>query len=494
MGGRRPGVLVVSNREPYAHVFAADGAIDWVATTGGVSVALDALMRERGGVWIAHGAGQADKLVVDPHDRIAVPPDDPQYVLRRIWLSKQEELGYYNGFSNEGLWPLCHVAHVRPKFRASDWHSYQNVNSRFAAAVAEELTDLDTPVFIQDYHLALVASELRKRKPGVRTALFWHIPWPHPDQLRTCPWRRELIEGLLANDLLAFQLERDRRNFFRAVREHLPAEVLPRVGLVRLGGCVTQVIAAPIGVDYDRIRRLAADASMPGEMERLRSELHITTPIVGVGVERLDYTKGIPERLDAIDLLLTRRPELTERMTFVQVGVPSRSTIESYAEIEARIDAMVARVNTRHRRKDGGPIRYRKSAFNMQRLTALFRLADFCIVSSLHDGMNLVAKEYVAARRDLQGVLVLSEMTGAAHELTDSVLINPYDTEGFASALERAIEMPLDEQARRMEALTRVVAGRDVFRWASEILEGLQHLAFCGSRGPMSAWSAAAGA
>ncbi len=466
-------LVVVSNREPYQHFAREDGSIGWSPTTGGVAVALDALMRDRGGVWIAHGSCDADHAVVDSDDRILVPPDAPSYALRRLWLTPDEKNHYYEGFANQGLWPLCHEAHVRPLFRAVDWANYQRVNERFASVIEEELPDLSAPVFIQDYHLALVAPRLRAHCPGVKTALFWHIPWPNPDRLRICPWRRELLTGLLGNDLIAFQLERDRRNFIAAARDELGADVTR--GTVRVAGRVTAVQAVPIGVDYDRIQRITSAPSIEADMQRLLGELKIDTPIVGVGVDRLDYTKGIPERLEALDLLLTRRPDLRGRLTFVQIGVPSRSTIDSYVAVEAAIDRKVEEINHRYS-STGRPIRYRKSALKIKRLVALFRLADFCVVSSLHDGMNLVAKEFVAAREDLDGVLVLSELAGAAQELHDAIAINPYDVEGFTDALERAIDMPLDERRRRMRALRRVVAGRDVFSWASDILERLDSL------------------
>ncbi len=466
-------LVVVSNREPYQHTKQPDGSIGWAPTTGGVSVALDALMRDRGGVWVAHGSGDADRDVVDRYDRVLVPPDDPSYALRRIWLKPNDAERYYEGFSNEGLWPLCHEAHVRPVFRAADWKTYRRVNTLFAEVIRDELPDLAAPVFIQDYHLALVARSLRAHCPELKTALFWHIPWPNPDRLRICPWRRAILEGLLANDLLAFQLERDRRNFIAAARDELGADVTRST--VRYADRVTAVQAVPIGVDYDHIQRIAAEASMGDDMSRLLAEFKIETPIIGVGVDRLDYTKGIPERLDALEGLLERRPDLVGRLTFVQIGVPSRSSLDSYVAVEAAIDRRVDAIN---RRFDlaGGPIRYRKSALKLRRLVALFRLADFCIVSSLHDGMNLVAKEFVSARDDLDGVLVLSEMAGAAQELHDAVVINPYDVVGFTDALERAVDMPIDERHHRMRAMRRVVAGRNIFDWASHILEGLEGL------------------
>jgi trehalose 6-phosphate synthase len=468
-------LIVVSNREPYLHERTDGGAVVARRTTGGVAVALDALMRDRGGTWIAHGAGSADRDVVDDHDRVMVPLDRPAYRLRRIWLTDEEERRYYGGFANEGLWPLCHLTNVEPVFRPDDWATYQRVNRRFAEAIHSELTDPLEPVFIQDYHLALVAGYLRQSMPAARSALFWHIPWPHVDRLRTCPWWRTLVEGLLANDFLAFQVERDRRHFVAAARQ-CGAVAVDR-GTFRFAGRLARVAAIPIGVDYDRITAIARDPALGVEMERLRHELRLTTPLVGVGVDRLDYTKGIPERLAALERVLESDPSLQHRMTFVQVGVPSRSKLESYAAIERQIDQKVAAINERFGRNAvNGPIRYRKSALKLRRLVALYKLADFCIVSSLHDGMNLVAKEFVAARDDERGVLVLSQLTGAAQELRDALPINPYAVEGFARAIHRAIEMPIAEQQKRMRALRRIVAGRDIFAWASDILGNLESL------------------
>jgi trehalose 6-phosphate synthase len=443
-----------------------------------VAVALDALMRERGGVWIAHGSGPADALVVDEDDKVRVPPDSLSYDLRRLWLEEPMFSAYYGGFANEGLWPLCHVVDVRPRFRSEDWAAYKEVNQRFAVAVHEELGSSATPVFIQDYHLALVAPALRALRPGARTALFWHIPWPYPDRLRICPWRRELLAGLLANDLLAFQLERDRRNFLMAVEEEeLGAEVELEASRVRLDGHLSTVISVPIGVDYDRIQAMATSDTLVAEQQRLRTLFGLTASIIGIGVDRLDYTKGIPERLAALDEVVTRRPALRGRLTFVQIGVPSRSTLDSYAAIEAEIRQLVDELNARHAVPGGAPlVHYHQAPLPIGSLVALYGLAHFCIVSSLHDGMNLVAKEFIAARDDEDGVLVLSALAGAAQELREALIINPYDVDGFADALMTAIDMPRQERQARMRAMRRVVAGRNVFGWASDILEGLESL------------------
>jgi trehalose-6-phosphate synthase len=470
-------LIVVSNREPYIHEHDADGRITSAPATGGVAVALDALMRERGGVWIAHGGGSADRAVVDASDKVDVPPDAPTYQVRRLWIDDDRFAAYYGGFANEGLWPLCHVVHVRPTFRAEDWAAYRAVNAQFAAAIDQELKTVDTPVFLQDYHLAMVAPELRHRRPSARTALFWHIPWPNPDRLRICPWRRDILEGLLANDLLAFQLERDRRNFVWAVEDELDADVEADGARVRLNGHWSTLVAVPIGVDYDRIQGVSQDGALAAEQQRLIDAFGLEAPILGLGVDRLDYTKGIPERFAALDAILARRPELRGKLTFVQIGVPSRSELESYIAIETEIDSIVADLNRRHGVPGLPlPVYYHKGPLTLASLVALYRLARFCVVSSLHDGMNLVAKEFVAARDDEDGVLVLSALAGAAQELHDALVINPYDVEGFADALSRAIDMPRDERQARMHGMRRVVAGRNVFIWASDILEGLESL------------------
>ncbi len=472
-------LLVVSNREPYLHNYDSDGRIQVKTATGGVAVALDALMRERHGVWIAYADGSADRAVSDAAGKVAVPPDNPSYALRRLWLDTATYDAYYAGFANEGLWPLCHLVDVRPQFRGDDWAAYQEVNARFAEAIDQELgaAHAETPVFIQDYHLALVAARLRERRPLVRTALFWHIPWPYPDRFRICPWRRELLSGLLANDLVAFQVERDRRNFVLAVEDEFGGDVESDDQRIWIDGHVCTVTAVPIGVDYDRIQAVAAAPALEHEQQRLRDAFQLSAPIIGLGVDRLDYTKGIPERLEALDRLFTLRPELAGQLTFVQVGVPSRSTLDSYSAIEAEIDRKVDEVNARHTRPgQPPPIHYHKAALPLQGLVALYRLAQFCVVSSLHDGMNLVAKEFVASRDDEDGVLILSGLAGAAQELSEALIINPYDIDAFSAAMAAAVDMPPHERRARMAAMRRVVAGRDVFRWASDILEGLESL------------------
>jgi trehalose 6-phosphate synthase len=435
-------------------------------------VALDALMRDRGGVWVAHAAGSADRAVVDERGSVEVPPDAPAYRLRRLWISADDEEKYYGGYANTGLWPLCHQAHVRPVFRADDWDAYQRVNQLFAETVAIEAPP-EASVFLNDYHLAMVAKYLRARRPLLRTALFWHIPWPDSDRLRICPQRKDLLEGLLSNDLLAFQLPRDQRNFLTAAADELG--VATSGDIVYFGDRPVRVLAIPIGADFDRITGILADEGLEARMRQLSHDLRLDGRVIGIGVDRLDYTKGIPERMAAIDRALAERPELAGTLAFVQIGVPSREEVPGYAQISQEIDDLVAKVNARHGAgPDDGPIRYLKQSFQLPDLVALYRLARFGIVSSLHDGMNLVAKEFVAARDDLDGVLILSELAGAAQELEEALIINPYDERGFTDAILEAVDMPSWERRRRMQALRRRVAGRDVLVWASDILERLE--------------------
>ena len=361
---------------------------------------------------------------------------------------------------------------MRPQFRAEDWDTYQSVNRKFADIVAVEAPP-GSSVFLNDYHLALVAQTLRERRPQLRTALFWHIPWPDVDRLRICPWRKELLEGLLSNDLVAFQLQRDQRNFLAAAEAELG--VASRGDQAFFGDRQVRVINVPIGADFDRISTILQDSELPARMRTLSQELGLEGKVIGIGVDRLDYTKGIPERMRAIEQVLERMPDIAPMFAFVQIGVPSREEVPAYAEIAAEIDREVQRINTRFGQgPDDGPVKYLKKSFELPDLVALYRLARFCIVSSLHDGMNLVAKEFVAGRDDLDGVLILSEMAGAAAELHEALIINPYDERGFADAVARSLEMPSWERRRRMQALRRRVAGRDVLAWASDILDRLE--------------------
>jgi alpha,alpha-trehalose-phosphate synthase [UDP-forming] len=470
--------IVVANREPYVHRFEG-GKIVCIKPASGMASALDPVMRASGGVWVGASSGDADRQTADEHGHVAVPPDDPSYVLRRIWLSREEEDGFYYGLSNEGLWPLCHVAFVRPVFDPDDWETYRAVNTRFAEAVLEEAGSRPTFVFIQDYHFALLPRILKDANPNLIIAQFWHIPWPNREFIRTFPWKEELLDGMLGNDLLGFHLRYHCQNFLDAVESLMEAKVDPERSEVTRGGKVTVVRPFPIGIDFDGHVALADSPAVDTAIDAWRSRLGLTDDtFVGVGIDRLDYTKGIPERLRGLSRFFEKHPEFVERVRFVQIGVPSRSEIASYEQLASEVDDAVQEINNHWGTKTWQPITYLPRHFGSVDMMALHRLAHFCIVSSLHDGLNLVAKEYVASRTDEDGVLILSQFTGAALELTEALLINPFAQDEIAEAIHRALTLPEAERRKRMQKLRQTVAENNVYRWAGKILHALLKFEF----------------
>jgi trehalose 6-phosphate synthase len=461
-------LLVVSNREPYVHEHHGD-EIRWMRPASGLVTAVEPIMRAIGGTWIAHGSGSADRKVVDPDGRIMVPPDDPRYALRRVWLTEDEERGYYYGFANETLWPLCHVVYVRPTFRSRDWAHYQAVNAHFCRAVAEEAPRKAT-VWVHDYHLALLPAMLKAARPDLTVAHFWHIPWPSSEVFRICPWRKEILEGLLANDVLGFHIRYHCDNFLEAVSRELEVNIDRENSAVTYGGHTTLVRPFPISVDAADIEAGAQSEAVAREMVRLREQYGLVGDKIVVGLDRFDYTKGIPERLMAVDRLLTVSPEWLGRLVFVQAGVPSRSRIPAYRSVWRRIERLVRRINQRHGRNGWAPIVLLPEHLSRTAILALYRIADCLMVSSLHDGMNLVAKEYVAARADGDGTLVLSQFTGAAREFPEAFLVNPYNLDGTAERLGAALTMPEPQRRGRMTRLRERVLEWNIYRWAGEML------------------------
>lgn len=469
--------IVVSNREPFQHRH-VNGHVECVKPAGGVATALDPVMRACGGLWIAHGSGDADRDTVDQFDRLEVPPDNPEYLLRRIWLSKQEEEGYYSGLSNQGLWPLCHVAFTRPVFDPCHWKMYRRVNERFAEAVLEEAGADPTFVFIQDYHFALLPRMLRNASSNLVVAQFWHIPWPNPEVFSAFPWQEEILDGLLGNDLLGFHLPHHCHNFLQAVDCTLEARIDATNSEISRGGQATLVRPFPIGIDFDEHADLAESEPVAHQMCRWRKELPITGKLVGMGIDRLDYTKGIPERLRSVDMLLEQNPQYRGKFVFVQIAVPSRSSLPAYRQLEQEVDYLTAQINRRWGTASWRPIILLKRNYSLPEMIALHRLAHFCVVSSLHDGMNLVAKEFVASRVDEDGVLVLSKFTGAARELKDALLINPFSIEECAEAYRIALQMYPEERSRRMRKMREVVEQNNVYRWAGKFLSELAKIEF----------------
>jgi len=462
-------VIVVSNREPYIHQ--RHGVqIEVQRPASGLVTALEPIMRACRGTWIAHGSGSADREVVDKHDRIAVPPENPAYRIRRVWLTAAEEAGYYYGFANEGLWPLCHIAHVRPTFRSSDWDQYVAVNRKFAKAVASEAKTKAPIVLVQDYHFALLPKMIHEELPDATVIAFWHIPWPNPESFAICPWRDEVLAGMLGSSILGFHTQFHCNNFVDTVDRFLEARVDRESFTVSFGGKPTAVRRYPISIAWppeaEMLQKTVPDCrSEIRQMNNLPPEHKL-----GIGVDRLDYTKGIMERFRAIERLLELKPEWAGSFTFVQIAAPTRSGIEEYQHHEAQVRAMALRINERFGGTGAPPILLKIEHHEAREVYAYFRAADLCFVSSLHDGMNLVAKEFIAARDDECGVLMLSQFTGAARELPEALIVNPYDADQCAAALHLALTMPANEQRDRMRLMRGLVAEFNVFRWAGRML------------------------
>jgi trehalose-6-phosphate synthase len=463
-------VIVVSNREPYIHEATAGGVMIRRPASGLVT-AVEPVMRACSGTWIAHGSGSADRTVVDRHDRVGVPPGRDEYLLRRIWLSAEEERGYYYGFANEGMWPLCHVAHVRPVFRESDWEHYRNVNQRFADAVVEEARSEDPVVLVQDYHFALVPAMIRARLPRATILTFWHIPWPNPESFGICPWRREILEGMLGSTILGFHTRFHCKNFIETVDRFLEARIEHEHSTISFEGDETLVESYPISIEWPSEAQRAAWPPVAECRRRVFERMALPADTcLALGVDRFDYTKGILERLHAVERLLEKRPEWIGRFVFVQVAAPSRSLLEEYQTFQERIARVTARINERFGHSNYRPVHLLVEHHEHDAVTELFRACDICVVTSLHDGMNLVCKEFVAARDDEQGALILSRFAGAAREMTEALIVNPYHVEETADALHRAATMPAAEQRERMASLRMTVRENNVFRWAGHML------------------------
>ena len=463
-------VIVVSNREPYIHERGAEGLVVKRPASGLVT-AVEPVMRACSGTWVAHGSGSADREAVDARDRVAVPPGQQDYWLRRVWLTPEEEQGYYYGFANEGLWPLCHVAHVRPVFRESDWQAYCEVNRRFADAVVAEARGADPLVLVQDYHFALLPALIRERLPQATIVTFWHIPWPNPESFGICPWRSELLQGLLGSTILGFHTRYHCKNFIETVDRHLEARIEHEHATIAFREKETLIESYPISIAWPDERTTAAWPPVAACRQRVIERLGLPADArIAVGVDRFDYTKGIIERLNAVERLLEKHPEWQGRFVFVQVAAPTRSALDEYRSFQERVQRLVERIDTRFGRPGWRPVHLLAQHHEHDAVNELYRAADLCVVTSLHDGMNLVAKEFIAARDDLQGVLVLSRFAGAARELPEALIVNPYHVEETADALHRAASMPPAEQRERMASLRATVREFNVFRWAGRML------------------------
>ena len=461
-------LFVISNRQPYMHM-RRGRSVDVVVPPSGLVTALEPVLCACDGTWLAHGSGTADREFCDRDGRLPVPPDDPRYVLRRVWLTKEEQEGYYYGFANEGLWPLCHIAHTRPIFRERDWRHYEAVNRKFADALLDEMKHTERPlVLVQDYHFAPLPRMIKQKRPEAHVAIFWHIPWPNPEAFGICPWQRELLDGLLAADLVGFQVQAHCNNFLETADRIVESRINWENFTVQRLGHSTTVRPFPISVDTPDAVDVAESAS--ATRSRLLKSLDVDALFLGIGIDRMDYTKGILERFLAVERFLDKYPRYQGQFTFVQIGAPSRSHLKRYHDLEAEIEAEAARINWRFQRDKWRPVVLLNRQHSHQEIQPYYQAADVCMVTSLHDGMNLVAKEFVAARSEESGVLILSVFTGAASELGDALQVNPYDIDQMAEAIRAAMEMDPEEKQKRMKRMRRTVREHNVYRWAANLI------------------------
>ena len=466
-------IILVSNREPYMHIYQG-GEVKTIIPASGVAIALDSLMQSCGGTWVAAGSGEADRETVGNGDALLVPPQDPKYTLRRVWLTRQEEREYYYGFANSALWPLCHVAYSRPRFDPAQWETYKSVNRKFAEVILSEVIDPQrTIVFIQDYHFALVPRMLKAAEPSLVVSQFWHIPWPNYEIFRICPWGPEILDGLLGNDVLGFHLQYHCNNFCDTVDRTLEAMIDLEKFSIFHQGRETRVRPFPISIDFGRFDAWAQSPQTERRVQELQHSLGLSGLKVGLGVDRLDYTKGIPERFEAIDIFFRKYPQYQQQFTFIQLGPRSRLQIESYKQLNALIDSWEEEINAKYGQGRWKSVIVLKGHYSQEEVVAFYRLADVIVISALHDGMNLVAKEYVASQVNDEGALLLSPFTGAAQELTWAYRINPYDPEETANVIFQALEDPPEEKSARMAAMRSWVQEHNIFQWSAHFLQAL---------------------
>lgn len=465
-------LIVISNREPYMHIH--DGKqIKYIVPASGMITAIEPILKACGGLWIASGSGDADRETVDKNNCVMVPPEEPKYTLKRVWLTKEEEDHYYYGFSNEGLWPLCHIAHTRPIFRKEDWQHYQKVNKNFAKATLEEIKNQEQPfILVQDYHFALLPKMIKDERPDAKVAIFWHIPWPNPESFGICPWQQEILSGMLGADLIGFHTQYLCNNFLETVNNTIESRVKWDNFSVKIGKQTTFVKPFPISIaftlkDYDNGENIQTNAS------GLLENFGIKAKYMGIGVDRIDYTKGLVEKFLAIEKFLDKNPSYQGKFTFIQIGAPSRTLIKNYADLVNTLENEVNRINWRFKMKDWKPILFLKRHHSHEEILPFYKASDFCMVTSLHDGMNLVAKEYVASRNNNDGALILSRFAGASQELQGAIIVNPYDIDKTSDAIKIALELPKDEQQQRMKQMRQTIVGHNIYLWAANLVKAM---------------------
>ncbi len=465
-------LVLLSNREPYVHRAIPRGFV-CEKQAGGVAIALDPVMQMAGGTWIAWGSGNLDKRFVDENDKVKVPPQDPKYALKRVWLTEDEVENYYLGFSNRSLWPLAHNLCNQVVFRRKFWEFYKKVNKYFAQVALEEIDNDKALIWVNDYQLSLVPQQLRAEAEDSPIVFFWHIPWPSYDLFCILPNRKEFLEGLLGSDLLGFHTQNFCRNFLTCVEKELEAEVDLQKSTVIYKDHITKVKAFPISIDFEYFSSLAQSRETHAMLTKLKKSFHLDDTILGISVDRLDYTKGIPEKLKALDLFLERYPQYQGKFSFVQIAAPSRTKIKAYRELREEVVRLVDQINEKYQKQGWRPILLINRQVDHKTLSVYYRLADLAIISSVRDGMNLVAKEFIASQIDEKGILCLSEFAGAFEEMEHSTPINPYYTDGFAEAIKKALEMPLHEKRYRIGKMRQYLREHDIYRWTYDIFQTL---------------------
>lgn len=464
-------IYVVSNREPYQH-FKVKSQISYIVPAGGMVTALEPVMEACGGIWLAHGGSDADRLVVDKDNKIAVPPDDPKYVLKRIWLTDAEVQGYYDRFSNEALWPLFHMAHIRPIFRKEDWLEYRKVNYKFAQSLLNEIKNVRRPVvLVQDYHLALVPEFIKNSRPDADVGLFWHIPWPSSEAFSICPWRKEILSGMLGAGVIGFHTQQYCNNFMEAVGKEIESCLDLETFAVTHKGHTSHIKPYPISVAFSNEDNGAAQ-----EKSAILENTGIRSKYLGLGVDRMDYTKGILEKLRGVEFFLDTYSSFIGEFTFLQIASPSREGVGKYREFRDEVISEADRINKKFRTSGWQPIVLLNEHHAHDEIEPLYRAANVCIISPLSDGMNLVAKEFVAARSDNAGVLVLSRFTGAVRDLKEAIIINPYSAEQTAKAIHEALIMSPEQQSVRMKKMRASVKNNNVYHWAAEFIKSVANL------------------
>lgn len=464
-------IFVISNREPYIHQ-KTKNEISCSVPASGMVTALEPIIESCGGMWIAWGSGNADKETADADGKIGVPPDDPRYTLKRIWLTEKEVTGHYVGFGNEALWPLCHMAHTRPIFRKENWIEYKRVNAKFAEAVLAEIKNVSQPIIlVQDFHLALLPQLIKEKRPDAQIGIFWHIPWPSAEHFSICPWRKELLTGMLGADVVGFHTQQYCNNFMDTVGKEVESLIDLEQFAITRDEHRSFIKPFPISIAFTSTAEIEGVDEKPNR--EILAEFGVHTPLLGLGVDRLDYTKGIVERFKGIEYFLEKFPTYKGRFTFLQIAPVSRAEASTYQAYAIAVTSEAERINQKFGTRDWKPIVLHMKHHPHNVLYKLYRLADLCLVTSLHDGMNLVAKEFVAARTDEHGVLVLSNFTGASRDLKGALLINPYSAEDAAEAINVALTMPGNEQRRRMKLMRDTVKNYNVYRWSAEFIKAI---------------------